>query len=118
MRELQDFHGPAEDEPWHRTLVAEVNQQLVAVGTVRLGQRHPARYWLSLNVPPGWRERGIGSHLLADLRSLTAHDPLTPRATSYIWCSLAFLAWTSRKRRALRQGSLRSALDMRPARGR
>lgn len=75
MRELQGLHGPAEDEPWRRTLVVEANCEVVAAGTVRLGQRHPARYWLALNVAPTWRRQGIGSRLLADLRDLTALDP-------------------------------------------
>lgn len=75
MRELHNLHGPRGDVPWRRTLVIEADGEIMAVGSVRLGQRHPARYWLALNVAPQWRRQGLGSQLLAELHDLTQHDP-------------------------------------------
>ena len=75
MRELHTLHGPAQLSPWQQTLIAEADGVVVGAGTVRHGQRHPARYWLILNVAPGWRRRGIGSRLFTALATLIRHDP-------------------------------------------
>jgi len=75
MRELHALHGPVQLSPWQQTLIAEADGVVVGAGTARHGQRHPARYWLVLNVAPGWRRRGIGSRLFTALATLTRHDP-------------------------------------------
>lgn len=75
MRELHDLHGPAHLSPWQQTLIAEADGVVVGAGTARHGQKHPARYWLVLNVAPAARRRGIGSRLFTALAALTCHDP-------------------------------------------
>ncbi len=74
MRELHDLHGPTHISGWQQTLIAEADG-VVGAGTARHGQRHPARYWLVLNVAPAARRRGIGSRLFTALAALTCHDP-------------------------------------------
>lgn len=74
MRELHDLHGRSGDTPWRRALVVEADGEIVAAVSVRLGQRHPAPYWLVLNVAPQWRRKGLGLRLLAELRNLSRHD--------------------------------------------
>lgn len=80
MREVHSLHGAAREQPWRRTLVVESRGELVAAGTLRLGERHPARFWLALNVSPSWRRQGIASRLLGDLRVLAGVDARPFRA--------------------------------------
>ena len=61
--------APVADTPWRRTLVAEDDGVPVGAGTVFAQSLHPRRLWLYLEVAPTARRRGIGSALLAALRS-------------------------------------------------
>lgn len=65
-----DGHGPALEQPFRRTTVAEVDGGVVAAGTIVHGSAHPLRTWLDLVVAPNVRRRGIGTALLDELRVL------------------------------------------------
>jgi GNAT superfamily N-acetyltransferase len=71
-------HGPPLEQPYRRTLVAEVEGEVVATGTIVHGQRHPNRNWVTIAVAPRLRRRGIGTALLGELRRL-ADRPLCGR---------------------------------------
>jgi GNAT superfamily N-acetyltransferase len=72
-------HGPPIDDPhFRRTLVAVVDGDVVGVGTITHGQRHPRRSWLAIEVTPAKRRRGIGTMLLGELRGFTER-PLCAR---------------------------------------
>ncbi len=68
FHELYGFHGAESDDPFRRTLVARRDGELVGVGTVALGLRHPLRLWLTVHVRSDLRRRGVGTELLLALR--------------------------------------------------
>lgn len=68
FHEIYGFHGAPIDEPFRRTLVARQDGELVGVGTVALGLRHPLRLWLAVHVRTDLRRRGVGTELLLALR--------------------------------------------------
>jgi GNAT superfamily N-acetyltransferase len=72
-------HGRPLEQPFRRTLVAEVEGEVVAAGTIIHGQRHPNRSWVTIAVAPRVRRRAIGTALLGELRRL-ADRPLCGRA--------------------------------------
>lgn len=73
-------HGLPIERPHFRrsSLVAEIDGVVVAVGTISEGQRHPRRSWISIDVAPAERRRGIGTVILDELRGLSER-PLCAR---------------------------------------
>jgi GNAT superfamily N-acetyltransferase len=71
-------HGPPLDQPFRRTLVAEIDGELVGVGTILHGSFHPIHTWLDLVVSPDTRRRGIGTAVFDELRA-RAPTPLCAR---------------------------------------
>lgn len=72
------FHGPPRDgERWRRTLIAEVDGQVVGAASLLFNDLHPGRYPAAVEVAPGFRRQGIGRRLLAALRELRP-DPSHP----------------------------------------
>lgn len=56
---------------WRRTLLAVGDDGIVGAGTVVSSRIHPGRRPASIEVRPDCRRRGIGSQLLAALRTIT-----------------------------------------------
>jgi GNAT superfamily N-acetyltransferase len=83
-------HGQPLEQPFRRTLVAEVDGEIVGVGTVLHGMRHPLHTWLSIEVAPDFRRRGIGTVLHNKLREL-AECPLIARGRLDDPAAVAFL---------------------------
>jgi GNAT superfamily N-acetyltransferase len=83
-------HGPPLEEPFRRSLVAEVKDEVVAAGTIFHGTRHPSRSWSTIAVAPRFRRQGIGTALLGELRSL-AERPLCGRGLFAEAPAMAFL---------------------------
>ena len=94
MVEISSQHRvDAEDDEgrsW-RTLVAEEGDEVVGVGSLVASARHPARYLFVAAVAPERRRRGLGSALLADLRSCADARPLQARVRESDEPGIAFL---------------------------
>lgn len=74
LRTLYDVHGPSAQAPLSRSVVAEVDGEVVGVTTAVEGLRHLERLLVVINVSERFRRRGIGSALLREVRRAAA-DP-------------------------------------------
>jgi ribosomal protein S18 acetylase RimI-like enzyme len=83
-------HGAPREQPFRRTLVAQVDDGVVATGTIVHGPLHPRRTWIDVVVAPPFRRRGIGSAVLRELRTL-AGRPLRTRGIFADEAALGFL---------------------------
>jgi hypothetical protein len=74
-------HGLPVDQPGFQraSLVAELEGVVVGAGTISHAERHPQRSWLSIDVTPSKRRRGVGTALLWQLRGFSER-PLCARA--------------------------------------
>lgn len=93
VRSLHDrSHGLRVERPHFQrlSLVAEIDGAVVAAGTLSHVQRHPRRSWISIDVAPAHRRRGVGTALLNELRGLTER-PLCARARLAEEAAIAFL---------------------------
>ena len=94
-RWVRSIHGgshglPLDDPHFRRTLIAEVDGDVVGVGTIAHGQRHPRRSLLAIEVAPAKRRRGIGTMLLGELRGFTER-PLCARGRFVDEAAIGFL---------------------------
>ena len=93
MVEISALHGPDvdEDDRRRRTLVAELDRDLVGVGTVLASPRHPTFSFFTAVVAPEHRRCGIGSALLDELRRGWDRRPLLARVRETDEAGIAFL---------------------------
>ncbi|HEX5494832.1 MAG TPA: GNAT family N-acetyltransferase [Mycobacteriales bacterium] len=91
-RLLWDLHGPARQAPARCTLVAERRGELVGVGSVSHGRRHPRRVFTTVHVAPGHRRHGIATALLDALRPPARGLPFRVRTRADDADGLGFLA--------------------------
>ncbi|MBZ2194546.1 GNAT family N-acetyltransferase [Occultella gossypii] len=69
--------GPATQQPWRRTVVAEADGAIVGAAAVSESSLHPDRLWLYTEVLPAHRRRGVGTALVGALR-----EEVPPSGTS------------------------------------
>ena len=93
LRDISAIHGLDLDreDRWRRTLVGVASGEVVGAGTLLGSARHPARYFVVLLVAPGFRRRGIGTALLAELVALGDGRPLLARVREADAAGLGFL---------------------------
>jgi GNAT superfamily N-acetyltransferase len=93
MVEISALHGPDVhgDDRRRRTLVAEVDRDLVGVATVLASPRHPTFSFFSSVVAPQHRRCGIGFTLLDELRQVWDERPLLARVRDTDRAGIAFL---------------------------
>jgi GNAT superfamily N-acetyltransferase len=74
-------HGPPRDgDRWRRTLVADLDGQVVGAATAARHRLHPGRHAFAVQVAPTHRRRGIGRNLVDHLRQVTPDGlPLTAK---------------------------------------
>jgi len=88
----EESHGLPVDRPGFQraSLVAELEGAVVGVGSISHGERHPQRSWLSIDVVPSMRRRGVGTALLTELRGFS-NRPLCARARLTDAAAVGFL---------------------------
>ncbi|WP_163542221.1 GNAT family N-acetyltransferase [Occultella kanbiaonis] len=59
--------GPATQQPWRRTVVAEADGVVVGAAAVSESSLHPDRLWLYAEVRPDSRRQGVGTALVGAL---------------------------------------------------
>ena len=67
--------APDADSPWRRSIVAEHEGIPVAAATVYETSLHDQRLWAYVEVAPDHRRRGLGRHLLEQLRKAAQSSP-------------------------------------------
>ena len=74
--QFRQQHGPPAADPFRTSVVARNDSGPVGVATAFSSRWHPRRLWVSVEVSPRHRRRGIGSELLEGVRAVSRQRPL------------------------------------------